>query len=368
MVKQKGEKKMRRIQLAVLFGGCSNEYHVSLRSAAAVLEHLNRAQYDIIMVGITRRGEWFRYEGELEAIREDRWHQLTHCCLPISFSPSRSIRGILEWRDQRVVTVPIDLAFPVLHGKNGEDGSVQALLDLCGIPYVGCGMVSSVICMDKAIAHTLVRAAGIPTATSIILYAGDDLKQIWERIETMTFPLFVKPAKSGSSIGITKVVEKNGLVDAIQRAFQHDDKVVIEEEVAGIEVGCAVLGDAADPFMGEIDEIELLSTGFFDYEEKYALNSAKIHLPARLDDSTVRKIKTTAHTIYKILGCQGLARVDLFLKPDGTLLFNEVNTMPGFTAHSRYPQMMEAAGLSFGELLDRLIEMALAKGERAYAT
>jgi len=357
---------MRRIQLAVLFGGCSDEYKVSLSSAAAILENLNRDRYDIIMVGITRAGEWFRYEGEIDAIRQDRWHNPNNC-LPISFSPSRSVKGIIEWRDQEAVTVPVDLVFPVLHGKNGEDGSVQALLDLCGIPYIGCGMVSSVICMDKAIAHTLVRAVGIPTARSITVFSIDDLEQVQQETEAMKFPLFVKPAKSGSSIGITKVVDKGELVEAIKRAFVHDDKVVIEEQVEGFEVGCAVLGDAADPIMGEIDEIELLSDGFFDYEEKYALNTSRIHLPARIDSCTAEKIKKTARTIYKTLGCQGLARVDLFLKPDGTILFNEVNTMPGFTAHSRYPRMMQAAGISFSDLLDRLIALAISEEARAYA-
>ncbi len=352
---------MGRVHVAILFGGCSNEYEVSLKSASAVIENLDRDLYNIIMVGITRDGAWLRYEGSIADVRQDTWH-VHPSCRPAFLTPSRGIQGLIELKKSEFVVTPIDVVFPMLHGKNGEDGTVQGLLELSGMPYVGCDMLSSVLCMDKAIAHALVNKAGIITARSVTILGGENVEQYILEAEKLGYPLYVKPAKSGSSIGITKATVRNELVEGIQLAFSHDNKVVIEQSIGGFEVGCAVLGGAS-PIVGEVDEIELTGD-YFDFQEKYSLDSSTIHLPARINVATAQRIKDTALTIYLTLGCRGLARVDMFLTAEGTIVFNEVNTMPGFTAKSRYPNMMGAIGIPFPELLDRLIQLAGSEGDK----
>src|SRR5690554_5703525 len=267
---------MKRLNVAILFGGRSNEYEVSLKSASAVIENLDHNLYNIIMVGITCEGAWFRYNGSVEDIRRDHWH--THdSCRPAFLTPSRDVQGLIELRNTEFHITPVDIVFPMLHGKNGEDGTVQGLLELSGIPYVGCDTSSSAICMDKSIAQTLVKAAGVHTAHSITVVISDDMEKALVDAMKLGLPLYVKPAKSGSSIGITKVATMHELREAIQLAFAHDNKVVIEQNIAGFEVGCAVLGDA-NPIVGVVDEIELTGD-FFDYQEKYSLNTSTIHLP-----------------------------------------------------------------------------------------
>ncbi|MGZ9585620.1 D-alanine--D-serine ligase VanG [Paenibacillus marinisediminis] len=348
---------MKMKNVAVLFGGCSTEYDVSLQSAASVIDHLDRSVYHIILIGITREGAWLRYNGTTEDIRNDLWH--THpSCIPAFISPSKKIGGIVELVGTEYRVTAVDAVFPVLHGKNGEDGTVQGLLELSGIPYVGCDTLSSAICMDKAIASQIVRAAGVETALSITVFEGDRLDHTVQDAEKLGFPLYIKPAKSGSSFGITKAYNKLEFMNGIQAAFLHDRKVVIEQNVSGFEVGCAVMGHSEDPIIAEVDEIELTGE-FFDYEEKYSLRSSKIHLPARIDAAVADKIKDTARLIYKTLGCTGLARVDMFLTVDGRIVFNEVNTMPGFTSASRYPNMMRCSGISYPQLMNRLIELSL---------
>ncbi|MEC0371763.1 D-alanine--D-serine ligase VanG [Paenibacillus chibensis] len=345
--------------VAVLFGGCSTEYGVSLKSAASVIDYLDESQYELVQIGITREGTWLRYGGNADGIREDRWQEHPSC-IPAFLSPSREVAGIVELAGTEFRVTPVDVVFPVLHGKNGEDGTVQGLLELAGIPYVGCDTLSSAICMDKGIAGQLVKAAGIDTAASITVYAGDDLYTAVKEAEPLGFPLYIKPARSGSSYGITKAYDKLELMEGIRFAFMHDTKVIVEQNIAGFEVGCAVLGDA-EPMIAEIDEIELQGE-FFDYDEKYSLISSKIHLPARIPTETADSVMEKAKIIYRVLGCSGLARVDLFISEDGRIVFNEVNTMPGFTAASRYPNMMRASHISYPELMDRLIRLALQKG------
>lgn len=345
--------------VAVLFGGCSTEYGVSLKSAASVIDHLDESQYELVQIGITREGTWLRYGGNADGIREDRWQEHPSC-IPAFLSPSREVAGIVELAGTEFRVTPVDVVFPVLHGKNGEDGTVQGLLELAGIPYVGCDTLSSAICMDKGIAGQLVKAAGIDTAASITVYAEDDLYTAVKEAEPLGFPLYIKPARSGSSYGITKAYDKLELMEGIRFAFMHDTKVIVEQNIAGFEVGCAVLGDA-EPMIAEIDEIELQGE-FFDYDEKYSLISSKIHLPARIPAETADSVMEKAKIIYRVLGCSGLARVDLFISEDGRIVFNEVNTMPGFTAASRYPNMMRASHISYPELMDRLIRLALQKG------
>jgi D-alanine---D-serine ligase len=343
---------MKRKTVAVLFGGCSTEYEVSLQSAASVIQSLSAEKYEVVMLGITREGRWKRYDGPVEKIMDDTW--TTHpSCVPAVISPDRETHGILVLKNGGTSTIPIDVAFPVLHGKNGEDGTMQGLLELAGIPCVGCGTLSSAVCMDKDIAHQLVRLAGIPTPVSVAISAPIPA----DAVKALHYPLFVKPACAGSSFGITRVAGPEDLPQAVAAAFLHDRKVVVEQAVAGFEVGCAVLGNASLT-IGEADEIEL-SHGFFDYTEKYTLKTAHIHMPARVDEPTSTRIKQTAAKIYRALGCRGFARVDMFLTPAGELVFNEVNTIPGFTAHSRYPSMMRGIGMSFEAIVDTLIGLAM---------
>lgn len=353
---------MRKRAMAVIFGGKSTEYEVSLQSAFSVLENLNTEKYDIIMIGITREGDWYRYRGRLENIPDNTWCEDAAYLTPVAVSVSRSDRGLLELSAGKgdsagkAVLVKVDLVFPVLHGKNGEDGTLQGLFELAGIPVVGCNMLSSVLCMDKGRAHTLVRTAGVSVPKAVTFRPYEREAALREISRRLSYPLFVKSVRAGSSFGITKVLREADLSVAIEAAFEHDDEVTVEEAVEGFEVGCAVLGNETLT-VGRVDEIEL-SEGFFDYTEKYTLKTSRIHMPARIDAQTERRIQETAVTIYRTLGCSGFARVDMFLRPDGEIVFNEVNTIPGCTSHSRYPNMMKGIGLAFPDMLDRLIELS----------
>jgi len=347
---------MRKTTVGIVFGGCSTEYGVSLSSAAAVIDHLDRSRYEIVMIGMTREGHWYRYVGETALIREDRWSEHAGC-VPAALSPCRNRKGLIEFAGTEYRLTPLDVVFPVLHGKNGEDGTLQGLLELSGLPFVGCGTLSSAICMDKAYAKTIVKAAGIDVPDSVTVFPGGSVAEAVAAADKLGFPLYVKPARSGSSIGISKAYNETELASGIEQALRHDGKLVIERHVDGCELGCAVLG-GSDPIVGEIDEIALTGE-FFDYDEKYSLSTAVIHLPSRIDANTAVRVKDTALRIYRELGCSGFARIDLFLAKDGRLLFNEVNTIPGFTAKSRYPNMMRHAGIEFTALLDRLIGSAL---------
>jgi D-alanine---D-serine ligase len=346
---------MKKKKIAVLFGGCSTEYDVSLQSAYAVITHLNQELYEIIMLGITREGNWFRYKGTPEKLLNNTWFM--DDCNPALFSPNRSDHGIIEFKENTAFTITIDAAFPVLHGKNGEDGTVQGLIELAGIPLVGCGTLSSALCMDKDYAHKIVSLAGIKTPASVVIHKEIKRSQLLQLTQDLNYPVFVKPVKSGSSFGITKIINKDYLMEAVNTAFTYDNKVVIEENIDGFEVGCAILGNE-ELMIGEVDEIELTG-GFFDYTEKYTLKTSSIHMPARIHHLTAERIKETALTIYKELGCGGFARVDMFLTPEEDIVFNEVNTIPGFTSHSRYPNMLKGIGLSFEDILDKLIQLSM---------
>lgn len=347
---------MQKKVIAVIFGGCSTEYEVSLQSASSVLENLNTEKYHIIPIGITRQGDWYRYNGSFHKIKNNTWSEDACNLIPVVVSQSRAVCGIIELGQNENKVTKLDLAFPVLHGKNGEDGTVQGLFELAGIPVVGCNTLSSALCMDKDMAHRLVHAAGISVPKSITV--GPSMRQeLAELSKGLTYPLFVKPVRAGSSFGITKVLKEAELEAAVKLAFEHDDKVIIEENIDGFEVGCAVLGKD-DLIVGRVDEIEL-ADGFFDYTEKYTLETSKIYMPARIDELCEKRIQEAAVAIYKALGCSGFARVDMFLKPTGEIVFNEVNTIPGFTTHSRYPNMMKGIGISFGEMLDKLIGLYL---------
>jgi D-alanine---D-serine ligase len=348
---------MDKKRIAVIFGGCSSEYPVSLNSAYSVITNIDSGKYDVILIGITRSGRWFRFYGKAEAIADDTWANNKKYCVPALISPDRELHGMLEFSPNGVTAVRLDAVFPVLHGKNGEDGTVQGLCELAGIPLIGCGTLSSALCMDKDKAHKLVSLCGIDVPRSVVLRNKSDVEALPEYAKDIPFPLFVKPVRAGSSFGITKVSESSALLDAVNAAFVHDSDVIIEENIDGFEVGCAVMGNGA-LIIGEVDEIEL-SEGFFDYTEKYTMKTSKIHMPARIDAETAERVKAAAAVIYRALGCRGFARVDMFLTPEGRIVFNEVNTIPGFTHHSRYPSMMKGAGLSLDLLLDKLIRVGI---------
>ena len=339
---------MDKKNVAVLFGGCSPEYGVSLESASSVIRNLNLTKYEPILIGITREGDWYRYTGPVERIAEDTWYDPA-CCTPAAVSVSRSCPGIL-CAGRRI---PIDIALPVLHGKNGEDGTVQGVFALAGIPVAGCGVLASALCMDKDRAHKLAALAGVRVPRAQVLRSPKD------PVPDIGFPLFVKPVKAGSSFGITKVTEPEQLAPAIEKAFSYDDEVIVEENIPGFEVGCAVLG-VDELTVGEVDEIEL-SQGFFDFTEKYTLKTSSIHVPARIPREKAEEIRQTAARLYRALGCSGFARVDMFLTPEGEIVFNEINTIPGFTEHSRYPTMMKCAGLSFAQVVERILDEARAE-------
>ncbi|WP_343209569.1 D-alanine--D-serine ligase VanG [Anaerolentibacter hominis] len=345
---------MEREKVAVLFGGCSTEYSVSLQSAYAVITHIDTEKYEPVLIGITREGKWFHYFGNPERIPLDTWLE-DEAKTEAAILPDRQIHGMMEWRDGAVSFTRLDFVFPVLHGRNGEDGTVQGLIELAGIPLVGCATLCSALCMDKQMAHERAAAAGVAVPKAVQLLRGEE-KLAEQKAAGLTFPLYVKPVRAGSSYGITRIEAMDELSKAVETAFEHDSRVIIEEEIKGFEVGCAVLGNE-DLVIGEVDEIELVK-GFFDYTEKYSLVTARIHMPARIDSRTAARIKETAALLYRVLDCRGFARVDMFLTPDQEIVFNEVNTIPGCTSHSRYPNMLKGAGISFAEMVNRLIDLA----------
>jgi len=347
---------MKRLNIAVLFGGCSPEYSVSLQSAYSVIKHIDTCKFMPILIGISSKGDWYRFDGDLEKIASDTWCNPSDC-LPAAISPDRDVHTLLVFHPDKVVKLPIDAAFPVLHGKNGEDGTVQGLFEMAGIPLVGCGTLASTLCMDKDRAHKLAYTAGVQVPASFVLKKNMDSGIALAEAKLLGYPLFVKPVRAGSSYGITKVAHRHDLPAAIKLAFKYDDEVIIEKTITGFEVGCAVMGNE-DLTVGEIDEIEL-SDGFFNFTEKYTLKTSAIHVPARIPKEKAEEIKQTAKTIYQALGCRGFARVDMFLNADGKVIFNEINTIPGFTSHSRYPNMMKAVGISFEQVISRVIELAV---------
>jgi len=341
---------MDRLKLAIIFGGCSEEHPVSIKSAQEVARNLDLKKYEPFYIGITKSGAWKLCDSPTA-----NWESGNS--RPAVLSPDRSVHGLLVLEQGQYETISLDLVFPVLHGKLGEDGAMQGLLELSGIPYVGCGVQSSALCMDKSLAYIVARSAGIATPNFRVVTANENLDP-----DQLTYPVFVKPARSGSSFGVTKVSSKEVLLSAVETARQYDSKVLIEEAVVASEVGCAILGNDLDLVAGEPDQITL-SHGFFrihqeDDPESGSENSM-ITVPADISAESRSLVKETAKAVYRALGCRGLARVDLFLKDDGTVVLNEVNTLPGLTSYSRYPRMMAAAGLSLAEVIDRIVSLAL---------
>ena len=348
---------MKRLHLAVFFGGCSPEYSVSLESAAAVLRNLDQEKYRLIPIGITPEGEWYYYTGDVSKIAEDTWRRHSAACIPAVLSPDRKTKGLLLLTGGSIEQLRVDVALPILHGQNGEDGTIQGLIALAGIPLVGCDVLSSALCMDKARAHAMASAAGIAVPKSNTFNRSDSLDSMRTYARALGYPLFVKPVRAGSSYGVSAVWKESELEPAVSHAFQYDSEILLEERIAGSEVGCAVIGRDTLT-VGEIDEIEL-SGGFFDYTEKYTLKTAVIHVPATIEKSTSLRIQETAKALYRVMGCSGFARVDMFLTPENQIFFHEINTIPGFTEHSRFPGMMRAAGMPLPQLLETVIQEAL---------
>lgn len=350
-------------KIAVLFGGVSSEYGVSLVSAHAVMQAIDRTRYDVLPIGIFPDGRWMLYSGSLADIPTDKWRDDEAFLTPCTLSADRLVHGLVTfYADGRYETIYLDAVFPVLHGKNGEDGTVQGLITLAGIPLVGCGVLASALCMDKYRAHLLAGVGGIRVPFSA-RFGPTEREEAIAAAKESRLPLFIKPIKAGSSYGITKVRQASEIPAAVALAYEYDDEIVMEEAIEGFEVGCAVMGDAdrGELTVGRVDEIEIPG-GFFDFTEKYTLKSSKIHMPARVDADTEARIRQTAVKLYNILGCRGFARVDMFLTPDGEVVFNEINTIPGFTSHSRFPGMMRGIGLDFTAVVNMAIDMAIASG------
>ena len=341
---------MSRLKIGVIFGGACEEHPVSIKSAREVARNLDTEKYEPLWIGITADGEWKLCEGPAAD-----WENGS--ARAVTLSPDRSVHGLLVMGQRGYETVRLDLVFPVLHGKLGEDGAIQGLLELSGIPYVGCDIQSSAVCMDKSLAYTVAKSAGIATPNFRVVAENEKVDP-----DRLRYPVFVKPARSGSSFGVSKVTGQDELTSALSAARQYDSKALIEEAVAGSEIGCAVLDERFGLVTGEVDRVDL-SHGFFrihqeDSPETGSENSTFI-VPADISDDARRLVQETAKTIYRALGCTGLARVDVFLTDDGQVVLNEVNTMPGMTSYSRYPRMMAAAGLSLSDVIDRVISMAL---------
>jgi D-alanine---(R)-lactate ligase len=346
---------MDRLRVAVIFGGSSEEHPISVKSATEVAKNLDLERYEPFYVGITKRGAW-----KLCDSPDTDWEDSS--CRPAMLSPDASVHGLLVLEQGRYQAIRMDVVFPVLHGKRGEDGAMQGLLELSGIPYVGCDVQSSALCMDKSLAYLVARSAGVATPNFWTAASGEHIDP-----DGLPYPVFVKPARSGSSFGVSKVSRKEELPSAVEAARRYDSKVLIEEAVAGGEVGCAILGNDAELFAGEPDRVSL-SHGFFrihqESEPERGSENATFIVPADISAEERELVRETAKTLYRALGCVGLARVDLFLTEDGTVVLNEVNTLPGLTSYSRYPRMMAAAGLSLGEVIDRIVSLAVAERSR----
>lgn len=341
---------MDRLKIGIIFGGTSEEHPVSVKSAQEFARNLDTERYEPFYIGITKDGSWRLCDGP-----DANWQN--GAGRPAVLSPDRSVHGLLVVEQGRYETIRLDVVLPALHGKLGEDGAIQGLLELSGIPYVGCDIQSSALCMDKSLAYIVARNAGIATPDFCIVTADENVDA-----NRLTYPVFVKPARSGSSFGVSKVSGKEELPGAVKAARQYDSKILIEEAVVGSEVGCAILGNEAHLIAGELDRIAL-SHGFFrihqESQPESGSENATFIVPADIPAQSRSLVQDTAKAVYRAFGCRGLSRVDMFLKEDGEVVLNEVNTMPGMTSYSRYPRMMAAAGLPLAEVIDQMVSLAL---------
>ncbi|KAB3541009.1 D-alanine--D-alanine ligase [Alkaliphilus pronyensis] len=356
---------MKKTNVMVLFGGKSHEHEVSLMSAASILRAINKEKYNIIPVVITKEGNWQRYNSTVKEIESGEWEGIKNMLLndektsSVSLIPQKSNSGSIALGG---TVEDIDVVFPVLHGPFGEDGTIQGLLETINVPYVGAGVLASAVAMDKAVVKALFKAEDIPQADYTVVYRKKyeespirELEAIEERLK---YPVFVKPANLGSSVGISKARNRQQLMAAIEEASRYDRKIVIEENINAREIECSVLGND-EPIASLPAEI-IPSHEFYDYQDKYFDGKTQFIIPADLPKETIEKIRSLAIKVYRLIDCSGLARVDFFIeKSTNRILINEINTMPGFTKISMYPKMWEASGIKYEELINRLIDLAI---------
>lgn len=358
-------------KLALLFGGASNEHEVSQLSAACFLENLPE-EYEPVCIGITKEGRWLAVPPDAAAIRSGAW-QTDAAAVPAFLAPDAAVHGLLRWDGNAFVAERIDVVLSALHGKNGEDGTLQGLLQLAGLPYVGCGVLASAACMDKVTANILFAAAGVPHCRWdwLPVTALPQLESHEPRLaRELGYPMFVKPAAAGSSVGCSRVENAGQLAAAVELAAAYDTRIVFEEAVVGQEVECAVLGnplEGEDTLQASVPGEVLAANTFYDYDAKYLNADSRTVIPAHITPDQQQQVRELARRAFTALGCSGLARCDFFVRQDGEVLINEINTLPGFTPISMYPQLMAHEGLDCRALLAKLLDLAFADAERRLA-
>jgi D-alanine-D-alanine ligase len=358
----------RRLRVAVVFGGRSTEHAISCVSAGSVLSHLDRTRFEVIPVGISPAGAWVLASDEPNelAIRDRTLPAVDGTAAPLTLpgDPTRKQLVRLTGETPGAVLSGVDVVFPVLHGAFGEDGTIQGLLELADLPYVGSGVLASAAAMDKDFARKVLRADGFPVTDTVVLRDADAALTAGQR-ERLGLPVFVKPARAGSSLGITKVVDWSQLPSAIATARRVDPKVLVEAAVTGREVECGVLEFPSGRVEASLPaEIRMVAqgSGWYDFSAKYLDDACEFDIPAKLDDDVTAELQAMAVAAFRSLDCQGLARVDFFVGPDGSLTVNEINTMPGFTPISMFPRMWAVTGVDYPSLLSILIDTAVARG------
>lgn len=359
---------MKKIRVGILFGGKSAEHEVSLQSAKNVLAALDKDKYEVVLLGIDKEGIWHWNQESMDLINDSdpQLIQMNTSDEKLALVPGAQSNQIIDATGQNHPG-QVDVIFPILHGTLGEDGTVQGLLKLANIPFVGAGVLGSAVGMDKDVMKRLLRSDGIPIADFVTFsYSDRDKISYDEVIERLGLPVFIKPANMGSSVGISKVSDEEGFEKAIDEAFLYDTKIIIEENVKGREIECSVLGN--DNPRASLPGEVLPQADFYSYKAKYIdEKGALLEIPAKLSDEKVKEIQDLAIRTYKSLCCEGMARVDLFMKENGDLLINEINTIPGFTKISMYPKLWEVSGLPYGKLIDQLLELALERHSREQA-
>lgn len=352
---------MRKINVLVLFGGISPEHEVSLRSAESVLNHMSSEKYNILPVGITKEGAWILYGGhDYSQLPSGLWVE-NPANRPAAISPIRG-QGLLCFEGDCVVRQSVDVVFPVLHGENGEDGAMQGLLQMAGLPYVGPHVSASAVAMDKTLTKLVADNAGITQAQWQLVRNSDlnnRIEQVVSQLETrFSYPMFVKPAGTGSSVGVSKATDRSTLMDALLTAGVYDDKILVEEFIHGREIEVAVMGNDSPvaSICGEIDS----GAEFYDYDAKYVSDTSVAYIPARIPEDVAEQVRDQAVRIYSAIGCQGMSRVDFFVTyEDNRVVFNEINTIPGFTSISMYPKLFAASGIPYEQLIDELLQLAM---------
>lgn len=351
---------MNRKTVIVLFGGQSSEHEVSRMSATTMLKALDSKKYQVIPVGITKEGQWLIYTGPTEHISTGQWEKYA---TPAIISPDAKQKALLKIVNGHIKEIPVDVVIPALHGAWGEDGTIQGLLEMACIPYVGCGVLASAVCMDKVFTKLIAKSGNIPQAKYVWFTKEEleEMEKLVDRVEKkLGYPCFVKPANTGSSVGISKAKDRESLMDAIRLAAEYDKKILVEEAIFGREFECAVLGNE-EPIVSGVGEV-LSAAEFYDYDAKYNNSESRTVIPAPITKEEEKAIRKIAAKIYRAVDGSGLARADFFIEAEtGRVLLNEINTMPGFTAISMYPMLWETVGVPKTELMDCLIELALTR-------